>query len=129
MRSGKTSDGGDGKLSLGLLQQYNQLEESSDPAGPSEVSDGKYMNKRMRLAAAMDSIYVNLLVISLVLLDVISIAYFELQALTRRCTVDVRLNSVLPPAVLLSLNAMLPRTPHRRRHTLVAVLQKLVEVT
>ena len=80
MRSGKTSDGGDGKLSLGLLQQYNQLEESSDPAGPSEVSDGKYMNKRMRLAAAMDSIYVNLLVISLVLLDVISIAYFELQA-------------------------------------------------
>ena len=80
MRSGKASDGGDGKVSLGLLQQYDQLEESSDPAGPSEVSHGKYMNKRMRLAAAMDSIYVNLLVISLVLLDVISIAYFELQA-------------------------------------------------
>ena len=38
-----------------------------------------YQNKRMKLAAAMDSIYTNLIIICLVFVDVISIIVFQLR--------------------------------------------------
>lgn len=58
---------------VGLIQQHDSLLDI-DYAGPDD-----YRNKRMILADAMDSIYVNFIVISIVLVDVISIVWYELQ--------------------------------------------------
>lgn len=58
---------------LGLMQQHERLVDA-DYVGTEE-----YQNKRMRLAAAMDSIYVNAIIICIVFADVISIAFYELQ--------------------------------------------------
>ena len=58
---------------VGLIQQHDSLLDV-DYTGPDD-----YRNKRMMLADAMDSIYVNFIVISIVLVDVISIIWYELQ--------------------------------------------------
>ena len=59
---------------LGLVQQHEQLMDTD------YVLVNEYKNKRMMLADAMDSVYVNLAVVCIVFVDVVSILIYELQA-------------------------------------------------
>lgn len=59
---------------LGLVQQYEHLMDTE------YIAANEYKNKRMMLAEMMDSVYVNLAVVTIVLVDVVSILVFELQA-------------------------------------------------